>query len=102
MAENDPFRSSPGATRKWLQPASKKTLFRAEFLASPPISEKHPSARRVYTRVSRSTISRRCRLQRRTMLDYVERRGWTIAVEIKEIGSGASVRELRQLVQAVT
>ena len=41
-------------------------------------------------------------LQRRTMLDYVERRGWTIAVEIKEIGSGASVRELRQLVQAVT
>jgi len=35
-------------------------------------------------------------LQRRAMHDYVERRGWTIAIEVKEVGSGASVRELRQ------
>ena len=35
-------------------------------------------------------------LQRRAIRDSVSRRGWTIAVEIKEIGSGASVRELRQ------
>src|SRR5881296_1216168 len=35
-------------------------------------------------------------LQRRAMRDYVGRRGWAIAVDIKEIGSGASVRELRQ------
>ena len=30
------------------------------------------------------------------MRDYAARRSWTIAVEIKEVGSGASVRELRQ------
>jgi DNA invertase Pin-like site-specific DNA recombinase len=35
-------------------------------------------------------------LQRRAMRDYVGRRGWTIAVDIREVGSGASVRELRQ------
>jgi DNA invertase Pin-like site-specific DNA recombinase len=36
------------------------------------------------------------RLQNRAMRDYAARRGWTIALEIKEVGSGASVRELRQ------
>jgi len=35
-------------------------------------------------------------LQRRAMRDYADRRDWTIAVDIKEIGSGASVRELRE------
>jgi DNA invertase Pin-like site-specific DNA recombinase len=35
-------------------------------------------------------------MQRRAMHDYVKRRGWIITVEIKEVGSGASVRELRQ------
>jgi putative DNA-invertase from lambdoid prophage Rac len=35
-------------------------------------------------------------LQRRAIRDYVGRRGWTIAVDIKEVGSGASARELRQ------
>ena len=49
----------------------------------------------LYARVSthdQQTLS----LQRRAMHDYVERRGWTIAIEVKEVGSGASVRELRQ------
>jgi len=49
----------------------------------------------LYARVSthdQQTLS----LQRRAMLDYVERPGWTIAIEVKEVGSGASVRELRQ------
>src|SRR5436190_18128378 len=35
-------------------------------------------------------------LQHRVMRDYAARRGWTIAMEIKEVGSGASVRKLRQ------
>jgi predicted site-specific integrase-resolvase len=35
-------------------------------------------------------------LQRRALRDYVNRRGWIIATEVKEVGSGASVRELRQ------
>jgi len=32
------------------------------------------------------------------MRDYAARRGWTIAIDVKEVGSGASVRELRQKV----
>jgi DNA invertase Pin-like site-specific DNA recombinase len=35
-------------------------------------------------------------LQRRAMREYAVRRGWTITVEVREVGSGASVRELRQ------
>ena len=49
----------------------------------------------VYARISthdQHTLS----LQRRAMRDYAARRGWTIAIDVKEIGSGASVRELRQ------
>ena len=34
--------------------------------------------------------------QNHAMRDYAARRGWTITLEIKEVGSGASVRELRQ------
>jgi DNA invertase Pin-like site-specific DNA recombinase len=35
-------------------------------------------------------------MQRHALRDYVKRRGWTIEMEVKEVGSGASVRELRQ------
>jgi DNA invertase Pin-like site-specific DNA recombinase len=35
-------------------------------------------------------------LQMRTMREYAAKRGWTIAVEIKEVGSGAAERELRE------
>ena len=35
-------------------------------------------------------------LQRRAMRDCAARRDWIIAVDIKEVGSGASVRELRE------
>jgi DNA invertase Pin-like site-specific DNA recombinase len=35
-------------------------------------------------------------LQMRAMREYVSRRGWTIAVQIKEVGSGAAERELRE------
>ena len=62
----------------------------------------HPSDRRthpvragLYARVSthdQQTLS----LQRRAMRSYAARRGWTIAIEVKEVGSGASARELRQ------
>lgn len=34
--------------------------------------------------------------QNRAMRDYAARRGWAIAIEVKEVGSGSSVRELRQ------
>jgi putative DNA-invertase from lambdoid prophage Rac len=35
-------------------------------------------------------------LQMRAMREYAARRGWTIAVQIKEVGSGAVERELRE------
>lgn len=37
----------------------------------------------------------------RALREYATRRGWTVALQIKEIGSGASARELReQIVEA--
>src|SRR6266568_5808035 len=35
-------------------------------------------------------------LQMRTMREYAAKRGWTVATQIKEVGSGAAERELRQ------
>jgi putative DNA-invertase from lambdoid prophage Rac len=35
-------------------------------------------------------------LQMRAMREYATKRGWTIAVHIKEVGSGAAERELRE------
>jgi DNA invertase Pin-like site-specific DNA recombinase len=35
-------------------------------------------------------------LQIRAMREYAVRRGWTIALQIKEVGSGAAEREMRQ------
>jgi DNA invertase Pin-like site-specific DNA recombinase len=35
-------------------------------------------------------------LQMRAMREYAAKRGWTIAAQIKEVGSGASERELRE------
>jgi putative DNA-invertase from lambdoid prophage Rac len=49
----------------------------------------------LYARVSthdQQTLS----LQMRAMREYAAKRGWTIAVQIKEVGSGAAERELRE------
>jgi putative DNA-invertase from lambdoid prophage Rac len=49
----------------------------------------------LYARVSthdQKTLS----LQMRAMREYAARRGWEIAVQIKEVGSGAVERELRE------
>jgi putative DNA-invertase from lambdoid prophage Rac len=35
-------------------------------------------------------------LQNRSMRDYAARRGWIVALQIKEVGSGASQREMRE------
>ena len=35
-------------------------------------------------------------MQMRAMREYAARRGWTIAVQVKEVGSGAAERELRE------
>jgi len=35
-------------------------------------------------------------LQNRALREYAARRGWTVALQIKEVGSGASQREMRE------
>ncbi len=39
-------------------------------------------------------------LQMRAMREYATKRGWTIAAQIKEVGSGAAERELREILMA--
>ena len=39
-------------------------------------------------------------LQMRAMREYASKRGWTVAVQIKEVGSGAVERELREKLMA--
>jgi DNA invertase Pin-like site-specific DNA recombinase len=53
----------------------------------------------LYARVSthdQQTLS----LQMRAMREYAAKRGWTVAVQIKEVGSGAAERELREKLMA--
>jgi putative DNA-invertase from lambdoid prophage Rac len=35
-------------------------------------------------------------MQNRAMRDYAARRGWTVAMQVKEVGSGASQRQMRE------
>jgi len=60
-----------------------------------PRGTKTPLRVGLYARVSthdQQTIP----LQTRALREYAARRGWTIAVQVKEIGPGASQRELRE------
>jgi len=67
----------------------------------------HPSRRAksplragLYARVS-THDQQTLPLQSRAMREYAAQRGWTIAVQVKEVGSGASERQLREkLVEA--
>ena len=49
----------------------------------------------LYARVSTSD-QQTIPLQIRTLREYAARRGWTIAMQVKEVGSGASERQLRE------
>jgi DNA invertase Pin-like site-specific DNA recombinase len=66
----------------------------------PPHRAKTPLRAGLYARVStqdQQTIP----MQTRALREYATRRGWTIALQVKEIGSGASPRERReQLLEA--
>jgi DNA invertase Pin-like site-specific DNA recombinase len=73
------------------KPASKHSVSRRVF----GHGRKGPVRAGLYARISthdQQTLALQCRAMR----DYAARRGWTIAVEVKEVGSGASVRELRR------
>lgn len=49
----------------------------------------------LYARVS-TNDQQTIPLQIRALREYVGRRGWTIAMQVKEVGSGASQRQLRE------
>jgi putative DNA-invertase from lambdoid prophage Rac len=49
----------------------------------------------LYARVS-TNDQQTIPLQIRALREYVGRRGWTIALQVKEVGSGASQRQLRE------
>ena len=69
-------------------------------MATPLAGPKRPLRAGLYARVStqdQQTIP----MQTRALREYATRRGWTIALQVKEIGSGASQRERReQLLEA--
>jgi DNA invertase Pin-like site-specific DNA recombinase len=49
----------------------------------------------LYARVS-TTDQQTLAMQSRTMREYADRRGWTIALQIREVGSGAAKRDARE------
>ena len=55
----------------------------------------HPFRVGLYARVS-THDQQTLPLQIRTLREYASKRSWTIVTQIKEIGSGASQRELRE------
>ena len=55
----------------------------------------HPSRVGLYARVS-TYDQKTLPLQIRAMREYAARRNWTIVKQVKEVGSGASQRELRE------
>jgi DNA invertase Pin-like site-specific DNA recombinase len=55
----------------------------------------------LYARVS--TNDQQTAMQNRAMREYAERRGWTIALQVREVNSGAARREAReQLLEAAS
>src|ERR1035441_5033612 len=55
----------------------------------------------LYARVS-TNDQQTIPLQIRAMREYAVRRGWTIALHVKEVGSGASQRQLREKLLAIS
>jgi putative DNA-invertase from lambdoid prophage Rac len=83
-----------GEKRAFRKPKSPKVF------GHPPRRLKTPLRAGLYARVStqdQQTIP----MQTRALREYAARRGWTITLQVKEIGSGASLRERReQLLEA--
>src|SRR5487761_2030901 len=59
----------------------------------------HPLRVALYARVS-THDQQTLPLQIRTMREYAAKRNWTIVTQIKEVGSGAAQRELRETLLA--
>jgi len=77
-----------------------RTVNSRKVFGHPPHQAQTPWRAGLYVRVStqdQQTIP----MQTRALREYAARRGWTITLQIKEIGSGASQRERReQLLEA--
>lgn len=58
-------------------------------------SSKQPVRAGIYARVS-THDQQTLRLQTKQMREYVKKRGWTVAVEVKDVASGASQRAARE------
>jgi DNA invertase Pin-like site-specific DNA recombinase len=82
------------------QKLASRTMKSPKVFGHPPHRPKTPLRAGLYARVSthdQQTIP----MQTRALREYATRRGWTIALQVKEIGSGASQRERReQLLEA--
>ena len=70
---------TPKSTRVFGQPQAPAKMFRAALYARVSTFDQH-------------TIP----LQIHALREYAAKRGWTIALQVKEVGSGASQRELRE------
>ena len=71
------------------------------FLGHPPGRRKTSRRAALYARVSTRVSThdqQTLPLQSRAMREYAARRGWSIVVEVREVGSGACERELREKV----
>src|SRR5271168_735312 len=82
---------------RYSEMAAKQTSEKAQ---SPRVfrqRRKHPKMFRVGLYARGSTFDlHTIPLQNRALREYAVRRGWTIAMQVKEIGSGAARRELRE------
>src|SRR5271166_168170 len=87
-----PERQSKMSVKRALERAKLRKVF-----GHPPRRAKTPLRAGLYARVStqdQQTIP----LQTRALREYATRRGWRIALQVREIGSGASQRERREQV----
>ena len=66
-----------------------------EVFGHPRKPEKPVLRAGIYARVS-THDQQTLPMQNRAMREYAARRGWTIAMQVKEVGSGASQRQMRE------
>ena len=100
LAENDRLRPGGMVSSKMAEKRVSRTAKLRKVFGHPPHRAQTPFRAGLYARVStqdQQTIP----MQTRALREYATRRGWTIALQVKEIGSGASQRERReQLLEA--
>jgi DNA invertase Pin-like site-specific DNA recombinase len=94
VAGNDRFRPSKNTTRKCLvKRTSNEAKSNRVFGQSRKPAKMFRAA--LYARVS-TLDQQTLPMQMRAMRDYAANRGWTVAMQVKEVGSGAKEREQRQ------